>query len=140
MDKYNDIQQQAIEERIDAFIRGAMTEAEEQAFKQEIKADPELRAQVLATVSMIKRIRSQEAARKRRLSATTPKKDYAPSLHGLALLQLSLPSSSAIRKTSGLMNSPHLYHPTIQSIAWMNIHVVILILPPSTTSIPYLII
>ena len=48
MDKYNDIQQQAIEERIDAFVRGAMTEAEEQAFKQEIKADPELRAQVLA--------------------------------------------------------------------------------------------
>ena len=33
MDKYNDIQQQAIEERIDAFVRGAMTEAEEQAFK-----------------------------------------------------------------------------------------------------------
>lgn len=67
MDKYDDIQQQAIEERIDAFVRGAMTEAEEQAFKQEIKTDPELRAQVLATVSMIKSIRSQEAAKEKTL-------------------------------------------------------------------------
>lgn len=73
MDKYNDIQQQAIEERIDAFIRGAMTEAEEQAFKQEIKADPELRAQVLATVSMIKSIRSQEAAKEKTLISNNTK-------------------------------------------------------------------
>jgi len=73
MDKYNDIQQQAIEERIDAFVRGAMTEAEEQAFKQEIKADPELRAQVLATVSMIKSIRSQEAAKEKTLISNNSK-------------------------------------------------------------------
>lgn len=67
MDKYNDIQQQAIEERIDAFVRGAMTEAEEQSFKQEIKSDPELRAQVLATVSLIKGIRTQESAKEKEL-------------------------------------------------------------------------
>ena len=73
MDKYNDIQQQAIEERIDAFVRGAMTEAEEQAFKQEIKADPELCAQVLATVSMIKSIRSQEAAKEKTLISNNTK-------------------------------------------------------------------
>lgn len=73
MDKYNDIQQQAIEERIDAFVRGAMTEAEEQAFKQEIKADPELRAQVLATISMIKSIRSQEAAKEKTLISNNTK-------------------------------------------------------------------
>ncbi len=73
MDKYNDIQQQAIEERIDAFIRGAMTEVEEQAFKQEIKADPELRAQVLATVSLIKSIRSQEAAKEKTLISNNTK-------------------------------------------------------------------
>ena len=73
MDKYNDIQHQAIEERIDAFVRGAMTEAEEQAFKQEIKADPELRAQVLATVSMIKSIRSQEAAKEKTLISSNTK-------------------------------------------------------------------
>ena len=60
MDKYNDIQQEKIEERIDSFIRGTMSEEEEAAFKKEIKADPELRAQVLATVSLIKGIRNQE--------------------------------------------------------------------------------
>lgn len=65
MDKYNDIQQEAIDERIDSFIRGAMTEEEEAAFKEEIKADPELRAQVLATVSLIKGIRTQEAEKEK---------------------------------------------------------------------------
>jgi len=65
MDNYNDIQQEAIDERIDSFIRGTMTEEEEAAFKEEIKADPELRAQVLATVSLIKGIRSQEAAKEK---------------------------------------------------------------------------
>ena len=39
MDKYNDIQQETIDERIDSFIRGTMTEEEETAFKNEIKAD-----------------------------------------------------------------------------------------------------
>ena len=63
MDKYNDIQQEAIDERIDSFIRGTMTEEDEAAFKEGIKADPELRAQVLTTVSLIKGIRSQEAAK-----------------------------------------------------------------------------
>ena len=65
MDKYNDIQQEAIDERIDSFIRSTMTEEEEAAFKEEIKADPELRAQVLATVSLIKGIRSQEAEKEK---------------------------------------------------------------------------
>ena len=67
MDKYNDIQQEKIEERIDSFIRGTMSEEEEEAFKQEIKADPELRAQVLATVSLIKGIRNQESAKEKEL-------------------------------------------------------------------------
>ena len=65
MDKYNDIQQETIDERIDSFIRGTMTEVEEAAFKEEIKADPELRAQVLATVSLIKGIRTQDAAKEK---------------------------------------------------------------------------
>lgn len=60
MDKNNDITQQPIDDRIDAFIRGMMTKEDEAAFKQEIQSDPELRAQVLATVSLIKGIRSQE--------------------------------------------------------------------------------
>lgn len=67
MDKYNDIQQKAIDERIDSFIRGTMTEEEEIAFKQEIQADPELRAQVLATISLIKVIRAQEAKKEKEL-------------------------------------------------------------------------
>ena len=40
MAKYNDIQQQTIDERIESFLRGTMTEEEEANFKQEIKADP----------------------------------------------------------------------------------------------------
>ena len=67
MDKNNDILQQAIDDRIDAFIRGMMTEEEEIAFKQEIQADPDLRAHVLATVSLIKGIRTQHAERERTL-------------------------------------------------------------------------
>ena len=65
MDKENDILQEAIDERIDSFIRGTMTAEEESAFKQEIQADPELRAQVLATVSLIKGIRNQEAEKEK---------------------------------------------------------------------------
>ena len=67
MDKDNDILQQAIDDRIDAFIRGMMTEEEEAAFKQEIQADPDLRAHVLATVSLIKGIRTQNAEKERTL-------------------------------------------------------------------------
>ena len=67
MDKNNDILQQAIDDRIDAFIRGMMTEEEEAAFKQEIQADPDLRAHVLATVSLIKGIREQNAEREKTL-------------------------------------------------------------------------
>lgn len=67
MDKNNDIQQEAIDERIDSFIRGTMPEEEETAFKQEIQADPELRAQVLATISLIKGIRTQEAEKEKNI-------------------------------------------------------------------------
>ena len=67
MDKNNDITQQPIDDRIDAFIRGMMTKDEETVFKQEIQSDPELRAQVLATVSLIKGIRSQNADKERTL-------------------------------------------------------------------------
>lgn len=62
MAKYNDIQQQNIDERIESFLRGTMTEEEEANFKQEIKADPELRSHVMATVSLIKGIREKDAA------------------------------------------------------------------------------
>lgn len=67
MDKNNDILQQAIDDRIDAFVRGTMTEEEETAFKQEIKTDPELRNHVLTTVSLIKGIREQNAKKEKEL-------------------------------------------------------------------------
>lgn len=79
MDKNNDILQQAIDDRIDAFIRGMMTEEEEAAFKQEIQADPGLRAHVLATVSLIKGIRTQNAEKERTL-IQTHKKDKVRTL------------------------------------------------------------
>lgn len=67
MDKNNDIQMNTIDDRIDAFVRGTMAEEEESAFKQEIKADPELRNHVLATVSLIKGIREQNAKKEKEL-------------------------------------------------------------------------
>ena len=67
MDKNNDILQQAIDDRIDAFIRGMMTEEEEAAFKQEIQADPDLRAHVLATVSLIKGLSMPNAEKERKV-------------------------------------------------------------------------
>ena len=68
-----DILQQTIDDRIDAFVRGMMTEEEESTFKQEIKANPELRAQVLATLSLIKGIRTQEAGKERVLIQSNAK-------------------------------------------------------------------
>ena len=67
MDKNNEIQMEAIDERIDKYIRGIMTEEEETAFKDEIKADPELRSHVLATLSLIKGIREQDAVQEKKL-------------------------------------------------------------------------
>ena len=67
MDKNNDIKKEAIDERIDKYIRGIMTDEEESAFKNEIKADPELRSHVLATLSLIKGIREQDAAKEKEI-------------------------------------------------------------------------
>lgn len=61
MDKNNDILQESIDERIDAFIRGKMSKDEELVFKQDIQTNQELRNQVMATVSMIRGIREQGA-------------------------------------------------------------------------------
>ena len=88
MDKDNDILQEAIDARIDSFLRGEMTPAEEAAFKQEIQADPELRAQVQATVSLIKSIRLHEAEKEKsiidksaeeKLSKESPQPAIVPS-------------------------------------------------------------
>lgn len=62
MDNNNDILKESVDERIDAYIRGMMTDEEELAFKEEIKSNPELRKHVMATVSLIKGIRKQGAS------------------------------------------------------------------------------
>lgn len=67
MDRNNDIYLETVDERIDAFIRGTMTEEEEAAFKQEIKADPELRNHVMSTLALIKGIREQESEKEKAL-------------------------------------------------------------------------
>lgn len=69
MDKDNDILQEAIDARIDSFLRGEMTPEEEAEFKQEIQADPELRAQVQATVALIRGIRNQNASQEKQIIA-----------------------------------------------------------------------
>lgn len=69
MDKNNDILQEAIDARIDSFLRGEMTPDEESAFKLEIQADPELRAQVKATVALIRGIRKQDSVQEKTIIA-----------------------------------------------------------------------
>ena len=69
MDKNNDILQEAIDARIDSFLRGEMTPDEESTFKQEIQADPELRAQVKATIALIRGIRNQDAVQEKAIVA-----------------------------------------------------------------------
>lgn len=61
MDKDNDFLQEAIDARIESFLRGEMTPEEESVFKQEIQADSELRAHVQSTVALIRGIRNQDA-------------------------------------------------------------------------------
>ena len=129
MDKGNEILHQNIEDRIDAFIRGMMTEAEEAAFREEIKSKPELRAQVLATVSLIKGIRTQNAKKEKELIQNNTK-DRLHTLGGHAQLQPFLRFSLATRKTSDSMNYPASSHPTIQSTAWMTMREAKLILSP----------
>ena len=67
MDKDNDILQEAIDARIDSFLRGEMTPEEEAEFKQEIQANPELRAQVQATVALIRSIRKKNARQEKQI-------------------------------------------------------------------------
>lgn len=61
MDKDNDILQEAIDARIESFLRGEMTPEEESAFKQEIQADSELRAHVQSTIALIRGIRNMDS-------------------------------------------------------------------------------
>lgn len=54
MDKKEDILMDGIDERIESFLRGAMSKEEEIAFKQEIRENPELRIRANTIVSLVR--------------------------------------------------------------------------------------
>lgn len=62
MNKDNDILKDGIDERIESFLRGTMSAAEEDSFKQEIKTDPELRNRAMAMTSLIKGLQAKNKA------------------------------------------------------------------------------
>ena len=63
MDKNDDILMDGIDERIEKFLRGEMSEEEEATFKQEIRQNPELRSRAMAMTSLIKGLQEQNAAK-----------------------------------------------------------------------------
>lgn len=70
MDKNENILPDNIDERIEAFLRGQMTAEEETAFKQEIKANPDLRNRAMTMTSLIKGMREQEFQRETKVIAS----------------------------------------------------------------------
>ena len=71
MEKDNDILMDGIDERIEAFLRGTMTAEEEDAFKQEVKDDPELRNRAMTMKAMLKGLRAQNSAREQAIKKNT---------------------------------------------------------------------
>lgn len=65
MDRNNDILMDGIDERIETFLRGQMSEEEETAFKREIRKNPELRNQALVMTSLIKGLHDKNADREK---------------------------------------------------------------------------
>ena len=62
MNKDNDILLDSIDERIESFLRGTMSEEEETEFKQEIKDNPELRNRAMAMTSLIRGLQAKNTA------------------------------------------------------------------------------
>lgn len=124
MDKYTDIQQESTDERIDAFIRGVMTEEEEATFKQEIQSNPELRTQVLTTLSLIKGIRSAEAKRDETLIHNLPKKKnrsrtiilWACSMAAMIVIFFGVKNELRYRELSGIV-SPYYSEYSMENIS-----------------------
>ncbi len=110
MDKDNDILQEAIDARIDSFLRGEMTPDEESAFKQEIQADPELRAQVKATVALIRGIRNQNEAQEKTIIAKYNKSrvrsilTWACSVAAMFVVFFGVKNELRYRELSGIVN------------------------------------
>ena len=61
MDKEKDILTDSVDERIESFLRGTMSSDEEEAFKQEIKSNPELRNRAMGMTALAKGIHTHES-------------------------------------------------------------------------------
>lgn len=57
----------SIDERIESFLRGTMTEEEEAAFKQEIRTNPELRSRAKTMAALIRGFQETEGEREAKL-------------------------------------------------------------------------
>lgn len=64
MDKEKDILTDSVDERIESFLRGTMSSDEEEAFKQEIKSNPELRNRAMEMTALAKGLRTCESYKK----------------------------------------------------------------------------
>lgn len=62
MDKNEDILVDGVNERIESFLRGTMSEEEEESFKQEIRENPELRNRAKAMTSLIRGLQVRNSA------------------------------------------------------------------------------
>lgn len=62
MNKDNEILTDCNDERIEKYLRGAMTEEEETAFKQDIRNNPELRSQAMTMTSLIRGLQAKNGA------------------------------------------------------------------------------
>lgn len=61
MDKEIDISIAGVDERIESYLRGTMNADEEEAFKQEIKSNPELRNRAMELTALAKGIHTHES-------------------------------------------------------------------------------
>ena len=74
MDKNDDILMDGIDERIESFLRGTMSVEEETAFKQELKANPELRNRAMAMASLIRGLQTKNEATEQAIIQETTSK------------------------------------------------------------------
>ncbi len=67
MDKEKDILTDCVDERIESFLRGTMSSDEEEAFKQEIKSNPELRNRAMEMTALAKGLCTYESDKEKSL-------------------------------------------------------------------------
>ena len=65
MNKNDDILMDGIDERVEAFLRGEMSEEEEAIFKQEIRSNPELRNRAMAMTSLLRGLQTKNTAKEK---------------------------------------------------------------------------